>query len=402
MGEGSSMRVRVAWCTMAAALAFGERDAMAQVDAGRPATRAAPNSAARPTAGTAARPAPNSAAHPAASTARPATNSAAHPAASAARPATNNPARAGTNNAAHPAPRSGPPAANIAAPPATTAVVARPRATTVSTAQTNAPVAARSPAPAAAEPAATPAPTSAVASQTPPIDNSELIHRIEAAAVRPSAEAARTISQIILRGPAPEVIVAGLNALGVVGRPEGAAAVARFLRHRRPAIRRQAIAAARTVHTPSVIEALADLLGDPDEAVRRDAAVALAEIGNRSVVQQVLEAFERDLEDATGPQGGPLTQPCALGIGKFGGADDITRLMAFLGRAPLQALTDAARPALRRSDLPEAFRVDLVNSIGRLATRDVRNFLNAVIAEAAAPDNAIARTARDAAARIAE
>ncbi len=167
-------------------------------------------------------------------------------------------------------------------------------------------------------------------------------------------------------------------------------------------IRRHAIAAARAIHTPDLVDALADLLGDPDPAVRLDAAQALAEVGSRTIGSRLLEAFERDLDDAQGPDGGPLTAPCAIAVGRFGSADDVRHLLGFLGRAPLRAMTDSMREAVRRPALPEALRVQIVTAVGRLATRDARTFLNAIVADANGQDNAVVRAAREAAARIGE
>ncbi len=178
--------------------------------------------------------------------------------------------------------------------------------------------------------------------------------------------------------------------------------MAHALRHRRALIRRHAIGAARAIHTADLVDALGDLLGDPVAAVRLDAATALADVGNRAVGSRVLEAFERDLDDAQGPDGGPLTRPCAMAVGRFGSSDDVHHLLGFLGRAPLRAITDAMREAVRRAALPETLRVQIVTAIGRLATHDARVFLETVVADAGTQDNAVVRAARDGAARIGE
>jgi HEAT repeat protein len=262
--------------------------------------------------------------------------------------------------------------------------------------------------PNSAAPSATPATTaaavasSAPAPATPADEHRAAISRIEAQAARATPESARAIGQTILRGAAPDVVATALDALAALGRPEGAPAVAHSLRHRRALIRRHAIAAARAIHTPDLVDALGDLLGDPVAAVRLDAAMALSEVGNRAVGARVLEAFERDLDDAQGPDGGPLTRPCALAIGKFGSSDDVRHLLGFLGRAPLRAITDAMREAVRRPALAEALRVQIVTAIGRLATRDARVFLETVIADAGGQDNALVRAARESASRIGE
>ena len=91
-----------------------------------------------------------------------------------------------------------------------------------------------------------------------------------------------------------------------------------------------------------------------------------------------------------------------MAVGRFGSSDDVHHLLGFLGRAPLRAITDAMREAVRRAALPETLRVQIVTAIGRLATHDARVFLETVVADAGTQDNAVVRAARDGAARIGE
>jgi HEAT repeat protein len=225
---------------------------------------------------------------------------------------------------------------------------------------------------------------------------------MQADAVSANPTAARRISQTLLTGPSPTVVVAGLDALAVLGRPEGAPAVLRYMRHRRASIRRHAVAAARAIHSPELLRALIAAIGDPAPDVRTDVVTALSEIGGHGSVALLFTALQRDLDDATRPEGGPLTMPSAVGIGRFGAPDDVRRLLGMLGRAPFGAITAAMRVALRREDLPEPVRLEVVTSIGRLATHDARTFLDGFLADAHGHDDAVVREARAASERIAE
>jgi hypothetical protein len=73
-----------------------------------------------------------------------------------------------------------------------------------------------------------------------------------------------------------------------------------------------------------------------------------------------------------------------------------------LGRAPFGAITAAMRVALRRDDLPETVRVEVVNGIGHLATHDARAFLDGFVSDSNGHEDNVVREARAAASRIAE
>jgi len=229
-----------------------------------------------------------------------------------------------------------------------------------------------------------------------------LVQRIESAAATGGPTGVQTIVHIAAAGPPPDVLATALDALGALARPEGAPTIARALRHRRSVIRRHAIAAARAVHTAGLVDDLADLLGDPDAAVRTDAAQALAEVGTQAIGARAIEAFQRDLEDATGPDGGPLTAPCAIAVGRFGSGADVQRLVAFVGRAPFAPMIEALRPAVRRTNLPEPVRIAVVQAVGRARSRDARAFLTALINESNGQDTPLIRAAREQITRIPE
>lgn len=235
----------------------------------------------------------------------------------------------------------------------------------------------------------------------PAVDADTLVQGIQAAAATSSVEGARSVSQLILRGVPPRAAAAGLDALAVMGRAEGSPAVERFLEHRRPLLRRHAIAAAQGIHTPALVRALTGKLSDSDEDVRVEAATALAEVGNHDAIEALLLAFERDLEATTGPEGGRLTREAARAIARIGTSDDLTRLFAFLRRAPFHAMADSMRTVLDRRDLPEPFKLRVISTLADLATREVREFLNSVVTNAHGQETPLVRAARTAASRIA-
>lgn len=235
----------------------------------------------------------------------------------------------------------------------------------------------------------------------PTPDSDTLLQAIQSAAVS-GPDGARGIATILLRGVTPRVAAAGLDALGVLAQPETAPTVLRFLEHRRAQLRRHAISAAQAIHTPALVQALAARLSDSDENARVESAAALAEVGSPAIAGALFAAFERDLEETAAPESGRLLHEAAKAIARVGAERDVQRLLGYLRRAPFRSMADAMRAAIQRQELTEPFRVRIVQAVGDLATREVREFLNSIIAEAHGQDSSILRAARVAAERIAE
>jgi hypothetical protein len=239
-------------------------------------------------------------------------------------------------------------------------------------------------------------------------DPDALVRAIEAAAVVGTPEGAISIARLLGRGVPPRVAAAGLDALGVLARPEAGPIVGRFLSHRRATLRRhavaaaQAIVAAQTQRDPTLLAALSARLGDRDERVRIEAATALAEVGGERESTVALIVFERDIEQPHGPQGSPFARELARLLGRAGSVSQVTRLLEFLRRAPLATMADALTLAARRRDLPDPLKLRIVNEVGNLATPGVRAFLSAIADAPREYGVTVSRAARAAADRLPE
>jgi hypothetical protein len=231
-------------------------------------------------------------------------------------------------------------------------------------------------------------------------DADALVQAVQAAALADSADGARSIARLLMVGIPPRAAASALDALGVLGLPEGAPAVLRFLDHRRATLRRHAVAAAQAIHTPELVAALAAKLGDSDERVRVEAATALAEVGALREVPQAFAAFERDVDAIQGARGSALAHELAKLIARAGTQEHVTRLLGFLRRAPLETMSDALTIAMRRADIPDPIKVRIVNDVGNLATPGVRAFLTAIADAPRECGAAASRAARTAADRI--
>ncbi|MDP3279246.1 MAG: HEAT repeat domain-containing protein [Deltaproteobacteria bacterium] len=232
-------------------------------------------------------------------------------------------------------------------------------------------------------------------------DTDTLIAAIQAAAVSGAPEGAESISRLLSNGVPPRAAAAGLDALGVLGLPQGSPAVLRFLEHRRASLRRHAVAAAQSIHSPDLVRALAGKLSDTDEHVRLDAATALATVATSAEIPACMLAFEHDVNGPHGASGSPFAHELAKAIGRVGSPAQVQALLAYLRRAPFATMSDALSMAVRRRDLPEELKLRIVTAVGDLATPSVRPFLQAIASSPRECGAAVSRAASSAADRIA-
>ncbi len=206
-------------------------------------------------------------------------------------------------------------------------------------------------------------------------DADDVLQRMQQVATGDPVTAARAISAALLHGVEPRVAAFGLHALAALGRQEGTQAVTHFLEHRRPTLRRHAIAAAMAIGGTNLARAVEARVSDPDPDVRGDAAMALGEMRDRAAMSTLWAALDRDLGASLEAQGSALIRGCAHGIARLGNDAEVDRLVGYLRRAPLRALTEAFEIALGRSDLPDPVKTRIVSAVGGLATPDAREFL---------------------------
>lgn len=246
--------------------------------------------------------------------------------------------------------------------------------------------------PPAADPGALPAPWDTD-------DSDELVRLFNGAIVRNAPGQIPLVNAVLLRGVTPAVAAVGLEVIQRSGRAEGAPAVMRFLTHRRPTLRRYAVAAAWALHTPALLRAIENSLADPVPAVREHAARALGATGDAHAILALWLAFEHDVDRTLTPAGSELAHLAAVGIARRGTAEDITRLLTFLQRASFSAMGDALQTALGRADLADPVKLSILTAVGNLATPDAHTFLTDYI-RVAPRNSALSRQAMVAASHI--
>ncbi|HMI90051.1 MAG TPA: hypothetical protein VK509_01755 [Polyangiales bacterium] len=160
-----------------------------------------------------------------------------------------------------------------------------------------------------------------------------------------------------------------IEALGNTRSPDARALLGELTQHRRPAARLLAYRGLAQIPGVAPDAILAQGLRDSDASVRGLCATQLGERNARPHVELLLRALERGVPEA------------AVAIGKLGDAEVVARYGALLQRLPIDVMLGGYGEFLRRSDLAEATKLEIVARLGEVAGVVVKRFLEQLIAD---------------------
>jgi HEAT repeat protein len=222
-------------------------------------------------------------------------------------------------------------------------------------------------------------------------DADEVRMGIETLGLIGSPAAVEPLAARIRRGLPTELLATAIDTLGILGRAEAGPVLFELVGHRRPEIRLRAVQAIAMCRPRGADAVLVSALGDSAAPVRAAAAQTLGELRASSAVDSLFLAFERDVAEA-GPALAAVARP-----------EDVTRLLAYLGRRPFTVLRPTLLALAVRTDLPARARLEVVNRVGELATPEARALLEEIVTSLPASDlGPVRRAATDTAARIAQ
>ncbi|MCB9591800.1 MAG: HEAT repeat domain-containing protein [Sandaracinaceae bacterium] len=206
-----------------------------------------------------------------------------------------------------------------------------------------------------------------------------------------NARAVDPIAARVRRGLPPELLGVAVDTLMILGRPQAGPVLVELLGHRRPDIRLKAVQAIVACQPRGADRVLTEALGDTDATVRGAAAEGLGTLGAHGAVDALFHAMERRVPEA------------APAIAAVADPRDVDRFLGLLGRVPFAEVTTALGEMLHRANLAASAKLAIIHRLSELATPEVRQFLEELVANADAsiPANVL-RAAQDAIPRIAQ
>lgn len=191
---------------------------------------------------------------------------------------------------------------------------------------------------------------------------------IEALAASRHRYAVDALAAFLRRGQPDALADHALAALGMTGLPGALGVLAEFTHHRRAQVRRQAYRSIARIQDPAANDVLARGLRDSDAGVRGICATALGERRAVDALDLLFLALDRGVPEAAGA------------IGRVGDARSVVRFHDTIGRLPISVLLSGEEAFLRRADLDEAVKLDIVARLGEVAVPAVKTFLEGLLA----------------------
>jgi HEAT repeat protein len=193
-------------------------------------------------------------------------------------------------------------------------------------------------------------------------DPDQVMDGVQTLAASGSRTAVQPLTQLLKTGPRNDITDSIIQTLGFISHPSSIPILITYLEHRRPDARIAAIYALENFKDHRVARALENALRGSSAEIRSTAALALSKQGDINSVPVLFQAFERGVDDA------------AISIGQLGNDQHTLRLATYLGKLDIKILLPGFDEFLRRPDIPQKAKLEILNQLFELAGPDVRRF----------------------------
>lgn len=208
-----------------------------------------------------------------------------------------------------------------------------------------------------------------------------------AAAAESDRPAAAELSGLVLaRGGSTKVLAQALEVTGKLAQKSSSSAVAPYVRHRQPEVRKAAALALIQTGGPEAVQALRDALRGSDAPLRGIAASGLGSLKAYEAVPDLFAVLPRGVGEA------------ASAIGELCRGAECSKFVELIGKLPFDVMDAGLSPILLRTDpeVGEAVQLDVVERVYRLQTTDALDLLKAAHAAFPAKGSAKVKAALNA------
>ena len=185
-------------------------------------------------------------------------------------------------------------------------------------------------------------------------DQPAALAAVKALSESAASNAAVALIEMLSAGAAPPLVIAAIDALRKLSDPQGIDVLALYTGNRNPDIRRHAVVALGALSDARVVPTLVERLGDSAPDVRAAAAEALATRGEKTAAPRMLALLKRNDSGAAAPLGAMAPIAFVPAIAELQGSIDDANLATALGEL------------LKRPDMPEPVRVDIIKTLARV------------------------------------
>jgi hypothetical protein len=199
--------------------------------------------------------------------------------------------------------------------------------------------------------------------------------------------AAPLVEALLGRGANSKLLLRAIAVAGALGAPSSSSALAPYVRHRAPEVRRAAAQSLARTKGSVAVSVLRDALRGNDPALRSTAAEALGALGAKEAVPDLFVVLPKEVPEA------------AAAIGLLCRGDECKRFVGLLGKLPFDVMESGFLPLLLRTDAdaPDGPKLQLIEQLRRMATQKSSALLATALASYPANGSQKIRTAIDAA-----
>lgn len=169
-----------------------------------------------------------------------------------------------------------------------------------------------------------------------------------------AGNAALPLVELLATGTRPAIALAAMEALKKLRDPAAIEVLTLYAGNRGPDLRRAAVQTLAVFADARVVPVLVERLGDQAADVRAAAAEALATRGERATAPRLLALLKRNDPGAAGPLGTVAPMAMLPTIAELQGSIDDANLATALGEM------------LKRQEMPEPTRIDVIRTLGRV------------------------------------
>ena len=176
---------------------------------------------------------------------------------------------------------------------------------------------------------------------------------------------AATVAPLIERvraGLPVDLLETAIVTLLALGHPQASPLFVELASYRRPEIRIRAIEAIVALKPAGAEEVLRRGLSDADPKVRSAAALGLGELKATASLELLFKALDHGNFEAS------------TAIGQSLKSDQVPRLLGYLGTVPLHSLAPALAEILKRKDIGERDKLNVVSRLQEVGTHEVKTF----------------------------
>lgn len=190
-------------------------------------------------------------------------------------------------------------------------------------------------------------------------DEAQVLAALDEIELAADRKAAPLVEALLARGANSKLLLRAIGVAGALGAQSSSAALAPYVKHRAPEVRRAAAQSLARTKGSVAVSALRDALRGNDPALRGTAAEGLGVLGAKEAVPDLFVVLPKEVPEAAGA------------IGMLCRGDECKRFVGLLGKLPFDVMESGFLPLLLRTDAdaPDAAKLQLIEQLRRMATQ---------------------------------